>query len=444
MTPTRAGLGLDEDEWEEPESLQSVRRAGSGATPGATPLASPRATPSDSIYGRASVDPAERAWEASEAERRKAAGADGGGWGDDTPFDWRAAMREDGRDAAYRHDRRRHQQQGGGGGGGGGGAARRRAAAAAAGSDGDEEDDFYDAFYLSEEGVARGEEAFLGDPEKIKEKEEAMRKAAERGEANKRRQQQQNSRKNQLAADQTAWEENRLLTSGVAVRNEVETEFDDEEDARIRLNVHHTKPPFIDGRVTFSKQLATVPVVKEPTSDMALLSRKGSALVRERRERRERGKMRQRFWELGGSRMGEAMGLKADAPAGEGEGAAGGGGGAEDDENYDYRKENKFSEHLKGMKKEAQSDFAKSKTIAEQRRYLPIFTVRDELLQVIRENQIVIIVGETGSGKTTQMTQYLHEEGYTDFGQVACTQPRCVSEGWGCVVWCVSWGEGRV
>lgn len=37
--------------------------------------------------------------------------------------------------------------------------------------------------------------------------------------------------------------------------------------------------------------------------------------------------------------------------------------------------------------------------------------VRDELLQVIRENQIVVVVGETGSGKTTQMTQYLHEGG---------------------------------
>ena len=40
--------------------------------------------------------------------------------------------------------------------------------------------------------------------------------------------------------------------------------------------------------------------------------------------------------------------------------------------------------------------------------------------QVIRDNQIVIIVGETGSGKTTQITQYLHEDGYTTFGMVGC------------------------
>jgi pre-mRNA-splicing factor ATP-dependent RNA helicase DHX38/PRP16 len=55
-------------------------------------------------------------------------------------------------------------------------------------------------------------------------------------------------------------------------------------------------------------------------------------------------------------------------------------------------------------KNEAVSEFAKSKTIKEQREYLPVFTVKDELMTVIRDNKIVIIVGETGSGKTTQLT----------------------------------------
>jgi HrpA-like RNA helicase len=44
--------------------------------------------------------------------------------------------------------------------------------------------------------------------------------------------------------------------------------------------------------------------------------------------------------------------------------------------------------------------------------------------QVIRENPVVIVVGETGSGKTTQMTQYLHEDGYTGLGIIGCTQVR--------------------
>ena len=47
----------------------------------------------------------------------------------------------------------------------------------------------------------------------------------------------------------------------------------------------------------------------------------------------------------------------------------------------DYKDNVKFADHLKG-KNEAASDFAKSKTIGEQRRFLPIYSVRDELLQV--------------------------------------------------------------
>lgn len=52
---------------------------------------------------------------------------------------------------------------------------------------------------------------------------------------------------------------------------------------------------------------------------------------------------------------------------------------------------------------QAISDWAKSRTLQEQRRFLPVFDCRDELLQVIRENQVVVVVGETGSGKTTQV-----------------------------------------
>jgi pre-mRNA-splicing factor ATP-dependent RNA helicase DHX38/PRP16 len=69
----------------------------------------------------------------------------------------------------------------------------------------------------------------------------------------------------------------------------------------------------------------------------------------------------------------------------------------------------------------AQSHFAKTKTLAEQRLFLPIYGVRSELLRV------VVIVGETGSGKTTQLTQYLHEDGHTVFGMIGCTQPRRVA-----------------
>ena len=38
-----------------------------------------------------------------------------------------------------------------------------------------------------------------------------------------------------------------------------------------------------------------------------------------------------------------------------------------------------------------------------------------------------MVIGETGSGKTTQMTQYLAEAGFTTTGRIGCTQPRRVA-----------------
>jgi len=43
------------------------------------------------------------------------------------------------------------------------------------------------------------------------------------------------------------------------------------------------------------------------------------------------------------------------------------------------------------------------------------------------QNQVLVVVGDTGSGKTTQMTQYLAEAGYADRLKIGCTQPRRVA-----------------
>ncbi|KAK9669170.1 hypothetical protein RND81_13G113200 [Saponaria officinalis] len=65
--------------------------------------------------------------------------------------------------------------------------------------------------------------------------------------------------------------------------------------------------------------------------------------------------------------------------------------------------------------------------LQEDRKTLPIYPYRDKLLEAVSEHQILIIVGETGSGKTTQIPQYLHEAGYTKVGKIGCTQPRRVA-----------------
>ncbi|PHH71201.1 hypothetical protein CDD80_5443 [Ophiocordyceps camponoti-rufipedis] len=70
----------------------------------------------------------------------------------------------------------------------------------------------------------------------------------------------------------------------------------------------------------------------------------------------------------------------------------------------------------------------KALSIQETRKSLPIYQYRDQFLAALEEYQILVIVGETGSGKTTQLPQYLHEAGYTKDGmKVGCTQPRRVA-----------------
>ncbi|WWD17844.1 hypothetical protein CI109_102288 [Kwoniella shandongensis] len=70
----------------------------------------------------------------------------------------------------------------------------------------------------------------------------------------------------------------------------------------------------------------------------------------------------------------------------------------------------------------------KAQSIQEVRDSLPIFEFRDELLAAIAEHQVLVVVAETGSGKTTQLPQYLYEAGYCKNGmKVGCTQPRRVA-----------------
>lgn len=55
------------------------------------------------------------------------------------------------------------------------------------------------------------------------------------------------------------------------------------------------------------------------------------------------------------------------------------------------------------------------------------FSVFIFIFQAVKDNQILIVIGETGSGKTTQITQYLAEEGLCVRGMLGCTQPRRVA-----------------
>ncbi|KAG6796962.1 pre-mRNA-splicing factor ATP-dependent RNA helicase DHX16-like [Apis mellifera caucasica] len=67
-------------------------------------------------------------------------------------------------------------------------------------------------------------------------------------------------------------------------------------------------------------------------------------------------------------------------------------------------------------------------TIQETKKSLPIYPFKNDLIQAIKDHQVLIIEGETGSGKTTQIPQYLYEAGFAEDNKIiGCTQPRRVA-----------------
>ncbi len=58
---------------------------------------------------------------------------------------------------------------------------------------------------------------------------------------------------------------------------------------------------------------------------------------------------------------------------------------------------------------------------------LPICSVWDDLVSAVRQNQVIIVSGETGSGKTTQLPKICLAAGRGTHRKIACTQPRRVA-----------------
>ncbi|MCJ1405976.1 hypothetical protein MMC19_000041 [Ptychographa xylographoides] len=91
-------------------------------------------------------------------------------------------------------------------------------------------------------------------------------------------------------------------------------------------------------------------------------------------------------------------------------------------------KGNILSAEQKAMDQRLTAAENKAASIQETRQSLPLAKYRDDLLAAIAQYQVIIVVAETGSGKTTQIPQYLNEAGYTKGGlKIGCTQPRRVA-----------------
>ncbi|KAM9732826.1 LOW QUALITY PROTEIN: putative ATP-dependent RNA helicase DHX34 [Menidia menidia] len=71
--------------------------------------------------------------------------------------------------------------------------------------------------------------------------------------------------------------------------------------------------------------------------------------------------------------------------------------------------------------------FGKLAKLRREQKSLPIFRYRDRIVELVRRHPVVVVAGDTGCGKSTQVPQYLLSAGFTNIG---CTQPRriaCIS-----------------
>ena len=83
-----------------------------------------------------------------------------------------------------------------------------------------------------------------------------------------------NHRREARLRDADRWEEGRLRASGMVTMLQGDDD-DDDQELRTSVVVHDMKPPFLDGRVIYSKQSEPVMPIKDPTSDMAIFAKEG-------------------------------------------------------------------------------------------------------------------------------------------------------------------------
>ncbi|HJO93303.1 MAG TPA: ATP-dependent RNA helicase HrpA [Victivallales bacterium] len=96
-----------------------------------------------------------------------------------------------------------------------------------------------------------------------------------------------------------------------------------------------------------------------------------------------------------------------------------------------YNKQNKNVEKLQTafnkLKNEAIQRFSRKRNTVLKVNYpnnLPITNKVEQIKNTVSENQVIIVCGTTGSGKTTQLPKMLYNLGYGKFGRIGCTQPR--------------------
>lgn len=239
---------------------------------------------------------------------------------------------------------------------------------------------------------------------------------------NQQRSNKTNLKQQQWNDDNSRWESQVLGRTGTGASHPVahhSVDLDETED-RISLYIHDIKPIFLSNEsIDYNKNTMNdmISVVRDNSSDLVKLSRQTCRSMVEYRDKQERLRHEQLHARKSNTvQYGQIQRNTNSTVKNE-----------PDNPPSNGKVNSQYAQHLSNHKPSAVSEFATTKSLQQQREYLPVYSVKNELLQLIHENQVIIVVGETGSGKTTQLTQYLYSAGYGAYGIIACTQPRRVA-----------------
>lgn len=194
-----------------------------------------------------------------------------------------------------------------------------------------------------------------------------------------------------------------------------------EEEIDIDIEVREEEPPFLAGQTKQSLELSPIRVVKAPDGSMNRAAMAGTSLAKERRDLRQQeaqDKAAEQASQVDLNAQWQDPMMVSDQRK-----------FASDIRNPQSQRVSEALPEWKRIVQSKDQSFGKrtSMSIKQQRETLPVYKFRDQLLKAVRENQLMIVVGDTGSGKTTQLTQYLAEGGFADHGIIGCTQPRRVA-----------------
>ncbi|KAH8829933.1 P-loop containing nucleoside triphosphate hydrolase protein [Flagelloscypha sp. PMI_526] len=209
-----------------------------------------------------------------------------------------------------------------------------------------------------------------------------------------------------------------LISSGALDSSEypdIEEDFNNhmthaEVEEELDVEVREEEPPFLASQTKMTLDLGPVNTVKFPDGSLNRAALTGAQLAKERRIIRQ-----QEANEVAESPLNSKV----------------------KERNRSFAQDSKASHALRLFEASTWKSGTEAKatsfgeitslSIQDQRMNLPIYQLRSLLLDAVLKHQVLIVVGDTGAGKSTQIVQYLAEAGYSEKGRIGCTQPRRIA-----------------